>query len=75
MDERLSIERKIQKCFQSLRFVVRQQQASSARYLGALASLSLAVGQEAGEERQVDAVVQGQQEVVGQLEAGGILGQ
>lgn len=48
---------------------------SGVLYLGALASLSLAVGQEAGEEWQVDAVVQGQQEVVCQLEARGILGQ
>lgn len=41
----------------------------------AFASLPLAVGQEAGEEGQVDAVVQRQQEVVGQLEAGGELGE
>lgn len=44
-------------------------------YLGAFASLSLAVGQEAGEERQVDAVMQSQQKFICQLEAGGILGQ
>lgn len=44
-------------------------------YLGAFASLSLAVGQEAGEEWQVDAVVQSQQEFICQLEAGGILRQ
>lgn len=48
---------------------------SGVRYLGAFASLSLAVGQEAGEEWQVDAVVQSQQEVACQLEARGILGQ
>ena len=48
---------------------------SSVQYLGAFASLSLAVGQEAGEEWQVDAVMQGQQEVICQLEARGILGQ
>ena len=48
---------------------------SGVGYLGAFASLSLAVGQEAGEEWQVDAVVQGQQEVICQLEARGILGQ
>lgn len=47
---------------------------SGVQYLGAFASLSLAVGQEAGEEWQVDAVVQGQQEVIRQLEARGILG-
>lgn len=44
-------------------------------YLRALASLALAVGQEAGEEWQVNAVMQGQQEVVCQLEARGVLGQ
>lgn len=48
---------------------------SGVWYLGAFASLSLAVGQEAGEEWQVDAVVQGQQEVICQLEARGVLGQ
>lgn len=48
---------------------------SGVGYLGAFASLSLAVGQKAGEEWQVDAVVQGQQEVIRQLEARGILGQ
>lgn len=41
----------------------------------AFASLPLAVGQEAGEEWQVDAVVQRQEEVVRQLEAGGELGE
>lgn len=47
---------------------------SGVPYLGAFASLPLAVGQEAGEEWQVDAVVQSQQEVICQLEARGILG-
>ena len=50
------------------------QPLSGVPYLGAFASLSLAVAQEAGEERQVDAVVQGQQEVLRQLEARGMLG-
>lgn len=45
------------------------------KILRALASLPLAVGQEAGEEWQVNAVMQGQQEVVCQLEARGVLGQ
>lgn len=49
------------------------REGSGVPYLVAFASLPLAVGQEAGEERQVDAVVQRQQEVVGQLEAGGEL--
>lgn len=47
---------------------------SGVQYLGAFASLSLAVGQEAREEWQVDTVMQGQQEVICQLEARGILG-
>lgn len=46
---------------------------NSLDYLGAFAPLPLAVGQEAAEEGQVDAVVEGQQEVTGQLEAGGVL--
>lgn len=41
--------------------------------LGTFAPLPLAVGQEAVEEGQVDAVMKGQQEVTGQLEAGGVL--
>lgn len=49
--------------------------ACRAFYLRASASLPLTVGHEAGEERQVDAVVQGQQEVSRQLEVGGELGQ
>ena len=44
-----------------------------AQYLGTFASLSLAVCQKGGEERQVDAVVQSQQEVICQLEARGKL--
>lgn len=44
-------------------------------YLRAFASLPLTVGHEAGEERQVDAVVQSQQEVSRQLEVRGKLGQ
>lgn len=48
---------------------------SGGFYLGAFASLSLAVGHEAGEQRQVNAVMQSQQEVTCQLEARGILGQ
>lgn len=43
-------------------------------YLGAFASLALAVCQEGGEERQLDAVVQGQQEVISQLETRAKLG-
>lgn len=51
------------------------REGSGVSYLVAFASLPLAVGQEAGEKWQVDAVVQRQQEVVGQLEAGGELGE
>lgn len=53
---------------------VRQKSLSGVLYLRASASLPLAVGQEAGEEWQVDAVVQRQEEVFCQLEARGILG-
>lgn len=60
------------------RVSVRKQPTSDGTgvsYLVAFASLPLAVGQEAGEEWQVDAVMQRQEEVVGQLEAGGKLGE
>lgn len=61
-----------------LSFIIRGRKIlkslSGVPYLGAFASLSLAVRQEAGEEWQVYAIVQSQQEVICQLEARGILG-